>query len=440
MNLERQLADYGQHLRQVIAHLEVPVKAGVAVRPVPPATAPVGGRFDMEKTATWVTGRRGPLIAAAALAAALAIALPLWFVFRGEESPPVVTEPTTTPAVPTTTAAAQTTTSTTVSVPATEIPWADAWVSLVAVSADEAWASWASPVHQVWTGGAAHFVDGAWVTLFSVYPRFAHGAWVAVDPDLPNPVLGLAVAPDGTVWVSGGSGVFSFDGVEWTRRFDYSAGGVAVAPDGTVWIGGGPWLARWEDGSWVSVGPDPQEPPDVTGWVTEDSPGAKPGVAISGGEVWMVAADSCGWDDCPHLLHYDGATLWRVEYDGTTLRDGLGFFGCCWDSTSVDVEAAPNGDIWTLVDPYDTGEWLLGRFDGEVWTTYAPPFALAVMPDPMAVGPDGLVWFALEDGLLSFDGTEWVYHLQGQRVSAVDVAPDGTVWYSDQDGLHILAP
>jgi len=128
------------------------------------------------------------------------------------------------------------------------------------------------------------------------------------------------------------------------------------------------------------------------------------------------------------------------------LRDGLGFFGCC-DSTFVDVEAAPNGDVWTLLDPQDNSQWVVARFDGEVWTTYTPPFAStpswAVSPGAVSVGPDGLVWFAV-NGLVSFDGTDWTYHIQGQaedgtpEVSAVDVAPDGTVWYIDEAGVHIL--
>ena len=44
-------------------------------------------------------------------------------------------------------------------------------------------------------------------------------------PSLPRD---LAVAPDGTVWAATDVGVFSFDGAEWTRRFDDPAWAVAV--------------------------------------------------------------------------------------------------------------------------------------------------------------------------------------------------------------------
>ena len=334
---------------------------------------------------------------------------------------------------PTTTAASTTTTY----VPPIERLWASPGTSVAAVSAEEAWAFGG----EYYWSGIGHFLDGAWTW-----------AWFTFDTDLwafyggpgsNHTVSGVAVAPDGTWWVAGPggvfSGVFSSDGVEWTRRFDYAVSGVAVAPDGTVWIGGVDWrsgvdwLARWDGGSWVSVGSDSPEPPHIP----EDSPcGPGPGVATSDGEVWMVGCVN-GYEYMFRLLHYDGATLWEVVVDGTTLRDAGP-----WSPwyTWLDVEAAPNGGVWTLIrwrDTDDRQRWLLGRFDGEVWTTYTPPpFGETYRGGgpAMAVGPDGRVWFALEDGLLAFDGSDWTYHLQGQTVTDVDVAPDGTVWYIDEEG------
>ena len=66
------------------------------------------------------------------------------------------------------------------------------------------------------------------------------GVWTLSRPTGDHRITGLAVAPDGTVWVATSGGVFSFDGVEWIRRFDRPAGAVTVDEGGTVWIGG--WL------------------------------------------------------------------------------------------------------------------------------------------------------------------------------------------------------
>ena len=259
------------------------------------------------------------------------------------------------------------------------------------------------------------------------------------------------MAPDGTVWVSGGGGVFSFDGVEWTRRFDHSAGGVAVAPDGTVWIGGGPWLARWDDGSWIPVtafGWTRQEPHGHDRLWLADTP-RTPTTSDGPSLGWRPRMARCGWSRYVqwlarlHLaapLRRGHRVAGRVRRHHIARRR-LGSTGPC-DDTFVDVEAAPNGDVWTLLDPHDTGEWLVARFDGEVWTTYTPPFDLdALVADRRAQwrwGRTGGCGSLLEDGLVSFDGTDWTTHLQGQEVSALDVAPDGTVWYIDEDGAHTL--
>lgn len=105
------------------------------------------------------------------------------------------------------------------------------------------------------------------------------------------------------------------------------------------------------------------------------------------------------------------------------------------------IAAAPGGDeLWALGYLFledDEGNAsapprVIARFDGEGWATYDSPSADLWGVWDLAVGPDGMVWFAIpEEGLVSFDETDWTYHLQGQTVTSVDVAPDGTVWYSD---------
>jgi hypothetical protein len=285
-------------------------------------------------------------------------------------------------------------------------------VGLMAVSAGEVWT-----VGGVGGGGQpgliGHLEDGVWT-----HWRLAH-----------YQVNGLAVAPDGTVWIASNSGGFSFDGVEWTRRFDDPAGSVGVDRGGTVWIGGPLqdnrlWLARWDSESWVRVDPNPQAPP---------ARGATSMTVLADGDVWIVAP-MAGW----------GGDL-VMRYDGTTTESVA-----CWEyidpcpGVFTELAAAPNGDL--LVGGFANNidrQYRVARFDGDAWTIWPAhdwPSAESMGASDMAAGPGGVLWFAFEGGLASVDGTEWTTRIEGPGVSAVDVAPDGTVWYSSETGLHTLTP
>jgi hypothetical protein len=499
VSLERQLADYGKYLRQTIAELEVPMEPVSAVRPVPQeppthrsrwliataagaaalvATAlavlfwPGGGESapfvdgsgtvpttlpasSTTAASTTTTASTTPTVPASALDGiviyvtdgcadcpllestlrGLAGEVPVWVrladgtmsllpmvvvqfdgrvsgqwvgqvavnsaeaiaAFAGARWPSGTMPPTTT------------TTTIPLTIVAAPIAAEDAYpcfpvCRLVAVSAREVWASMTSSDADL----IGHLKDGVWA-----FYRFERLHELQGFFEAP----GLAVAPDGTVWAATSQGVFSFEGGVGTRRFDGPASGVAVAPDGTVWAGGiaqrgnGVWLARWDGGSWVRVsGGQPAWNGIVSMAVSSD------------GAVWISP-----WGETD-LLRYDGATREPVPVGDYPLGESPAFW----------IEAAPNGDLWIggHIPTDDSYLALLARFDGEEWTTYYPPFSWS--GGNIATGPDGLVFIARDDGLWSFDGTNWTNHLQGQRVWAVDVAPDGTVWYTDEQGVHTL--
>lgn len=91
--------------------------------------------------------------------------------------------------------------------------------------------------------------DGLWIgTTAGHLLRYQGGSWTLYEEQLrPYPVTGIAVAPDGAVWIGqsgrGGGGVSRFiPGTGW-RHYnvdncalpDSHVGGVAVDNDGTVW-------------------------------------------------------------------------------------------------------------------------------------------------------------------------------------------------------------
>jgi hypothetical protein len=347
----------------------------------------------------------------------------------GTTTPPTIAAATTTAATPTTSSTGPATSITVTTEPGIrpaalplEVAHPSEWYStIVAVSEHEAWVVLVTDDS---AGLMGHLADGEWT----------HHLLSEDDAR----VLGMAGAPDGTVWAATDVGVFAFDGEDWERRFDGPVGGIAVAPDGTVWIGGlrasdpwaqdRVWLARWDAPGWQRVGPNPDDVPVPSG-VTD--------LAALPGETWMIHRAG-GWieDD---VVRYDGAAWEIVEVAGipdATPDNGMPAVG------AFAVEAAPDGDVW--VAGYLAAaprEIVLARFDGSDWTRYDWPYsepAGAASHFAVAAGPDGVIWFAFEGGLASFDGSAWTRFREGETLYGVAVAPDGAVWFTDHEGAHSL--
>ena len=161
--------------------------------------------------------------------------------------------------------------------------------------------------------------------------------------------------------------------------------------------------------------------------------------ALPDGDIWIVEPFFEWGDDL--LMRYHGTAMERVQI-GDHLDPHPG--------ASVEITPAPNGDL--LVGGFYNSidrQMRVARFDGDGWTEWpahdwpsfpqGEPPRLGVGAFDMAVGPDGVLWFAFEGGLASVEGTEWTTRIEGPGVSAVDVAPDGTVWYADSDGVHTFS-
>jgi hypothetical protein len=334
-----------------------------------------------------------------------------------------------TAAAPTTTLAAITTTVPDPAIVLARVPadqarpgdWMDA---LVAVSAGEVWAAMASADGTPSLIG--HLTDGAW-TLYRLEPPEGR-------------ILDLTLAPGGTVWAATDVGAFSFDSGGWVRRFGGPAGGVAVGQDGRVWIGGrresgaSPtgrlWLASWDGASWERVDASPAEAPEAFG--------KTPIAVLAEGEVWIAHLPGYWVED--DLMRYDGAAMVTVEIPGVpdaTPDNGI-------PAVRVfEIAPASGGGLWVVgYLAADPDQAVLARFDGGAWSLNEGPLdgvsggALHYLN--LAVGPDGVVWFAFDGGLRSFAGATWASYLEGESLYNVDVAPDGTVWYTDDQGVHAL--
>jgi hypothetical protein len=272
-----------------------------------------------------------------------------------------------------------------------------------------------APDGTVWASG------DAWVARFD-------GTWTAYTGF--DEIVALALGADGTVWASDRRELQRYDGA-WTAIALPEAVsdilGLWVAPDGSVWMNG----STWPDG-----GSDPR----------------RSAIVVFDGRSWTVhSKESTGLPREPHLagLTPDGSAwvhLWAegCEYTATagvacdTPSVGVARFdGARWTVyTNADVLAAddqadaiddpgleigPDGTVWATYGA--TG--IVSRFDGSRWISDRVPELSGSRL--FAFGPDGTPWFGAADGLLRYDGSA-VTRVPSERPTVRierDVAPLG---------------
>lgn len=181
---------------------------------------------------------------------------------------------------------------------------------------ESTWNLWIQSNGTVWVTTNQGYVlsafDGAGLRHFSD----ADSLWLGedIDPVFPpfTQFADMAEAADGTLWFgSNGNGLFSFDGTEWRRWSEEdglasgSVEGVAITPDGTMWldvIGG---LTRFDGTTFEIVDPEA-----MGAWQ-----GEYPDELVVGpdGALWVIASTAL-------FRHLDGD--WQVweTVDGLEFR------------------------------------------------------------------------------------------------------------------------
>jgi HlyD family secretion protein len=98
------------------------------------------------------------------------------------------------------------------------------------------------------------------------------------------------------------------------------------------------------------------------------------------------------------------------------------------------VAMGPDGVMWMAI------EGGVSRFDGETSETYTPEDGLGnYKVEAISVDPDGIAWFGTESGVTRFDGTTWVNYttedgLGASRVLSIAVTSESGVWFGTDGG------
>ena len=412
VDLERQLAAYGEHLEML----------AISATPDTATPTPVSGRSRY-----W----RGIAVAVAAAVVVFLVvgSIALLSPFSGEEADTVI-EPATSSTVPGST------------VPVSPIP----------------------------DSVTPSTVPGTTVPVAPIPDLSASGLLAS---RFINEVRDLALAPDGTMWVATRGGVVQWDTGGSVRAVYGEEDGlpaagverIVVATDGTVWAIGGGWIAYYDE-TWQPIEINTGELP---GELTADPTG---GVWAVGGEVLFhldrsnveqISIPAGDWNGYDAVAVDVAGRVWMVSGDGdhgVVVYDG----GNWLEFTIADglpshilsgIAIASDGTVWISTEARDQGVLDPGEdpnvpaagvasFDGQTWTTYTTADGLASNEGKIVVASDGTVWVVHRDPVSPWlvsaasrrDVDTWtVFDVTGSRRSGAIGDSDGTLWLGTDNGI-----
>ena len=241
-------------------------------------------------------------------------------------------------------------------------------------------------------------------------PDDPSGTWVGNTPQA------IVTAPDRSVWVATEGGLARFDGASW-RTFDAAEtgfatapGSLAVAPDGTLWVtgyaceGAAVRVARFDGRAWTVFGPQ------------DGLPAAEPGgclgasVAATASEVVVVVEG---------VVYRLAGERWERAWPATTVLGPAD----PWSFVAVSRQ-----ELWATRD----GLW---HWRDGAWTSWRDDTGLPEVPAgfaTLAMGPDGRAWLAGDIGVAVREGDHWTL-VDDQPAKTVAPAADGTVWVGGND-------
>ena len=282
-----------------------------------------------------------------------------------------------------------------------------------------------------------------------------------------NEVRDLAMAPDGTVWVATKGGVVRWssgasDAVTYGEDDGLPAASVeriVVDADGIVWAAGDTWF----DG-WVAYYDETWHPMEAR--VFEMAADTKGGVWAMAEDV-LIHIDRNGTEQIripEGLRHYgssggiavdDADRVWMVNGNGD--HGVLVYDGGSWQEFSTadgvpshilaSIAIAPRGTVWIASEALDHGVPDPGEdpnvpaagvasFDGATWTRYTTADGLASNDGQIVVGSDGTVWVVHTDAISRFDGDTWTVHeVASRRRHGAVGGSDGTLWLGTDNGI-----
>ena len=232
----------------------------------------------------------------------------------------------------------------------------------------------------------------------------------------------LVRAPDGDLWFKGTYGQIgkmTEDGQ--STVYDYGTSGMTVGPDGNIWFGTN---VMFSDVNYLAkVTPDGM----VSQIKMPDGMSAYALATDRAGNIWFT-------EENPDVIG-------RYSVDGTfsqfTLPSGNHIF---WRES---MTADSNGDVWfTRSTGSGQSEGMIDRITPNGEVTEYPIAEGFVNFMGLTTGPDGNLWFTLEDanasgdgfavGKLTPQGTVSLFPIDGLP-GGITTGPDGAIWFTSRE-------
>ncbi|HUT02750.1 MAG TPA: two-component regulator propeller domain-containing protein [bacterium] len=290
-----------------------------------------------------------------------------------------------------------------------------------------------------------------WITDMNLAHRFQDG--VLVHSYMPDDGLAgympmfVDVGPDGRVWVGDyTSGVSMFDGESWTTFNTLNSGlesnvtmGVACAPDGTVFICTTQGIASYKNGLWTNFPGDTVMSNDVHSVAVDE----RSKVFYGCGQAEIGYYDAPNWEVLYRPEAYGVNAVYDIAFDGT----GAIWFGQQgmlrkWQGTFINYSRAGSDGIplsycKALCCDYERRLWVcalngLARYDGASWMSW--PTESWGSPQAIALDELGKVWVSIPSGVAAFLGNSVVRWLpEYQNVTAMACAGRDALWLGFKD-------
>jgi streptogramin lyase len=235
----------------------------------------------------------------------------------------------------------------------------------------------------------------------------------------------ITAGPDGDMWAGGAAHVFQIptnatSTSEIVSDGSHGGGGITTGPDGRLWF---------------TYTPDPVVAPNYLGAITTGGSAVDYQVGSTGSPQYISDTIARG-SDGRIWLGYDDAIA-RMSISGVIGQGDV--FPLPAPAASVPNELAlgPDGNVWfTESVPAAVGKITPS---GQI-TLFRTPTASS-LPFGIAAGPDGRMWFAERDadkiGAIPTDATSSAditeYPIGGSNVGALNIAagPDGRMWFNE---------